>query len=53
MVLRARPGRDENEKQLVQRLARAREAPRDLVPRARRMGIDVGRSQVRRILSAE
>ncbi|MCZ4612081.1 helix-turn-helix domain-containing protein [Streptomyces sp. Lzd4kr] len=35
MVLRARPGRDEDELALVRRLSRARKAPRDVVMRAR------------------
>ncbi|MFF1527853.1 helix-turn-helix domain-containing protein [Streptomyces sp. NPDC058284] len=35
MVLRARPGRDKNERDVVRRLSRARKAPRDAVMRAR------------------
>jgi transposase len=35
MVLRARPGRDEDERTVVRRLSRARKAPRDAVMRAR------------------
>ncbi|MFJ8004018.1 helix-turn-helix domain-containing protein [Streptomyces fagopyri] len=35
MVLWARPGRDEDERAVVRRLARARKAPRDVVMRAR------------------
>ncbi|MDX2937953.1 helix-turn-helix domain-containing protein [Streptomyces ipomoeae] len=35
MVLRARPGRDEDERAVVRRLSRARKAPRDAVMRAR------------------
>ncbi|MFF1713934.1 transposase [Streptomyces sp. NPDC058268] len=35
MVLRARPGRDEDERVVVGRLLRARKAPRDVVMRAR------------------
>ncbi|UQA97122.1 helix-turn-helix domain-containing protein [Streptomyces halobius] len=35
MVLRARPGRDDDELAVIRRLARARKAPRDLVMRAR------------------
>ncbi|WP_406841602.1 helix-turn-helix domain-containing protein (plasmid) [Streptomyces sp. AHU1] len=35
MVLWARPGRDEEERAIVGRLARARKAPRDVVMRAR------------------
>ena len=35
MVLRARPGRDEDECTVVRRLSRARKAPRDAVMRAR------------------
>lgn len=35
MVLRARPGRDEDERAVVRRLSRARKAPRDVVMRAR------------------
>ncbi len=34
-VLRARPGRDENERTVVLRLSRARKTPRDAVMRAR------------------
>ncbi|MER7693605.1 helix-turn-helix domain-containing protein [Streptomyces sp. NPDC097610] len=34
MVLRARPGRDEDERTVVRRLSRARKAPRDAVMRA-------------------
>lgn len=35
VVLRARPGRDEDERRVVRRLSRARKAPRDAVMRAR------------------
>ncbi|MGW4873746.1 helix-turn-helix domain-containing protein [Streptomyces chartreusis] len=35
MVLRARPGRDEDERTVVRRLSRARKGPRDAVMRAR------------------
>ena len=37
MVLRARPGRDEDERRIVRRLSRARKAPLDVVMRARRI----------------